>query len=79
MAYGVSNGHVTTWRDPKSAARKYGRLPSDSLASCYVYWRMQQSQKPSHSRDRRAYAHFSDYQSMTLAISEKHCVFPVSR
>ena len=38
MAYGLSNGHghVTddvTW-PPEGAVRRYGRLPSDSLASC---------------------------------------------
>jgi len=40
MAYGVSNGHVNddVKRSPKVLWGSTVGYPSDSLASCYVYW-----------------------------------------
>ena len=83
--YGVSNGHVTddvTW-PPKVLWGSTVGYPSDSLASCYVYWRRRALHaiyttghslvrvQTVESWDRWAYTHFSDYLSMRLAISEK--------
>jgi len=42
MAHGVSNGHVTdnvTYVTPKVLWGSTVGYPSDSSASCFVYWR----------------------------------------
>jgi len=64
MAYGVSNGHVNddVTRPTKVLWGSTVGYPSDSLASCYVYWRrhaytQQVIYMPCQSTDRRTYTH----------------------
>jgi len=59
MAYGVSNGHVTddVTCPPKVLWGSTVGYPSDSFASCYVYWR-------------RHALHMLQYAQQAIALSD---------